>query len=149
MNVKLTALELQALAPLYAASSANGHDFGILDEVQWERGPKSMGGIVASLMKKGVIKYCVRTDGLADGSAAAQLTQFAFADHKAVKSLITILPRPAKKAGKDVYHVMADWKDIQGLADGFAEACRHFGLTVKEDPRCAGSDTFGYIVTKE
>lgn len=45
--------------------------------------------------------------------------------------------------------VSADWKDIDGLADDFIAACRHFGLYVYADPAYEGTDAYGYIVSEK
>jgi len=43
--------------------------------------------------------------------------------------------------------ISADWKDIDGLADGFIKACENFGVYVYEDPNYEGTDCYGYIIT--
>lgn len=50
----LTALETAALAALNKDSETNGHDFFILEYVEWDD-RKQLGGLVTSLQAKGII----------------------------------------------------------------------------------------------
>jgi len=48
---------------------------------------------------------------------------------------------------KNVKFVYADWKDMNGLINGFEKAIEHFGLFIYEDPQTEGTDTYGFIIT--
>ena len=45
--------------------------------------------------------------------------------------------------------VTADYKDTNGLIDGFIEACENFGLFVYEHPECEDSDMHGFVVSEQ
>jgi len=45
--------------------------------------------------------------------------------------------------------VHADWKDMNGLIEGFTEALENFGLFIYDDPECEGSDMYGFVVSNE
>ena len=45
--------------------------------------------------------------------------------------------------------IQADWKDVNGLIEGFIEALENFGLFIYEHPDMEGSDTYGFIVSNE
>ncbi|KKL77043.1 hypothetical protein LCGC14_2038850 [marine sediment metagenome] len=45
--------------------------------------------------------------------------------------------------------VIADWKDIEGLIEGFTEALENFGLFIYEHPEAEDTDTYGFIVSNE
>jgi len=55
--MKLTALEKSVLTALVKSSAGNGHDFGLIEEArECVATPRQLGGVVASLVKKGIIK---------------------------------------------------------------------------------------------
>lgn len=55
----------------------------------------------------------------------------------------------AKQSSKDSYCVLADWKDIEGLATRFGEAFHHFGFFVYPLPSCEGSDAYGFLISRD
>lgn len=50
-----TGLEKKALKAIIAESASNGHDFGVLNYVEWSGSRKQLGGIFTSLNAKGVV----------------------------------------------------------------------------------------------
>jgi len=63
--MKLTPLEIAVLKAMLASSRKNGHDFGIVEDCRSAVSkPSQLGGVVASLSKKGIIMVCepVTTD---------------------------------------------------------------------------------------
>ena len=99
----LTALETEALKSAYTSSEGNGHDFGYTDDIVIPgKSKQAVGGVVSSLIKKGVI---MRDD---------EFGQFAFLSfdlnnekYEAAKIVATFLsqkapvaPAPATKAPK-------------------------------------------------
>ena len=46
-----------------------------------------------------------------------------------------------------IARVSADYKDMQGLIDSFADAVRKFGLNIVDDPGCEGSDMVGFVIS--
>ena len=51
----LTRLEAQVMKALILSSHGNGHDFGLIEDARGVVGPSQLGGVVASLVKKGLI----------------------------------------------------------------------------------------------
>jgi hypothetical protein len=49
-----TELETQALAALNIESDSNGHDFGVLEYVEWAD-RQQLGGLLTSLQQKGAV----------------------------------------------------------------------------------------------
>lgn len=58
--INLTPLETAALAALNKDSETNGHDFFILEYVEWDD-RKQLGGLVTSLQAKGIIFEVTKT----------------------------------------------------------------------------------------
>jgi len=56
------------------------------------------------------------------------------------------VPKPPKTT--NMIKVAADWKDIEGLVDQLKEYLPALGLQVQDDPRYAGSDTYGLIISR-
>ena len=54
--MKFTKLEQALLPKLFKASAACGHDFGIMEECRGAVPVQALAGVVASLVKKGVIE---------------------------------------------------------------------------------------------
>ena len=55
-NVRLTPLEKKVLNALYDSADGNGHDFGFIEEARPAvESPRQLGGVVTSLIKKGLI----------------------------------------------------------------------------------------------
>jgi len=61
-------------------------------------------------------------------------------------ALLTSYIHGMKKLTKP-YSFYADWKDGDGLQEGFIKAIKLLGGFVYEDPMTEGSDTFGYIMS--
>lgn len=53
-KVQLTPLEAQVLNALNEESEANGHDFGVMELVEWKN-RNQLGGVVSQLLQKGVL----------------------------------------------------------------------------------------------
>jgi hypothetical protein len=54
-DVTLTDLEVKVLKALFKSADGNGHDFGFIEDGRKAvSDPKSLGGVVASLVKKGI-----------------------------------------------------------------------------------------------
>lgn len=53
--MELTELETKALAALNEDSRGNGHDFGVMEFVEWDGSRQQLGGLVTSLQAKGVL----------------------------------------------------------------------------------------------
>ncbi len=69
-----TPLEIKVLRALFASSRGNGHDFGFIEDGRKAvASPAQLGGVVASLVKKGAIEVyeAVTTD-------SGRFTQFKF-----------------------------------------------------------------------
>ena len=45
--------------------------------------------------------------------------------------------------------VYYDWKDIESAGEEFVSALKAFGLYVYKSPVCAGSDSFGWVISDE
>ena len=45
--------------------------------------------------------------------------------------------------------VQADWKDTEGLIDGFEKALENFGLFMYSDPEMDGSDEYAFVISNE
>lgn len=77
----LTALERKVLAVLLVSSAGNGHDFGFIEDAREAvDSPRQLGGVIASLVKKEVIRTYDPVNGW---------TQFTFRDgHEAIPALI-------------------------------------------------------------
>ena len=74
MSEKFTKLEISALKDLWASSQGNGHDFGFTNELPSI--PKaSRGGVIASLIEKGVIFI---HETLRVNKQGEQISQFGF-----------------------------------------------------------------------
>lgn len=43
--------------------------------------------------------------------------------------------------------VSADWKDVEGLIDGFRDALKKLGVVMISHPDFEGSDTYGFILS--
>jgi len=54
-TANLTRLEHNALAALVTESAGNGHDFGLVECVEWSGSRKALGALITSLQNKGVI----------------------------------------------------------------------------------------------
>lgn len=76
MTIILTDLEQKALAALQASSSDNGHDFGIMEEVEWKGSRKQLGALVTTLQQKGVVIEVAETIRI----ERRPITQFVLAD---------------------------------------------------------------------
>lgn len=72
--VKLTDLEIRAIKLLWESSYANGHDFGVTDELPGIA-LASRGGVVASLEKKGIIDV---HEAIRVNRTAKTIAQFTF-----------------------------------------------------------------------
>jgi hypothetical protein len=72
--MRLTYLESKALAALQTESYANGHDFGVLEQVDWPD-RRQLGALVTTLQVKGVITEVAKT--VVDGQT---ITQYVLAD---------------------------------------------------------------------
>lgn len=82
--MNLTPLETKVLRALYESSKGNGHDFGFIEDAREAVSSKNqLGGVVASLVKKGLFDVydAVRTD-------SGLWTQFVFKDHAAALNLL-------------------------------------------------------------
>lgn len=75
MKVNLTALESEILKKLQRESLFNGHDFGVVSNVQWNN-PMQLGGVLSSLFRKGVIVDISPVSIIGEG----EITQFVLAD---------------------------------------------------------------------
>jgi hypothetical protein len=53
--LNLTSYEKQVLKALYKSADGNGHDFGFIEDARGIVPKASLGGVVASLDKKGII----------------------------------------------------------------------------------------------
>jgi len=53
--IKLTSNEKKVLAALIKSSEGNGHDFGFIEDARDAVGPKSLAGVVSSLVKKKIL----------------------------------------------------------------------------------------------
>ena len=54
----LTQLEILAVLSAFESSNGNGHDFGFTDDIEITGvSKKAVGGVISSLIKKGVIVY--------------------------------------------------------------------------------------------
>lgn len=45
--------------------------------------------------------------------------------------------------------VSADWKDINGLIEGFEKALENFGLFMYDHPDMEGGDEYAFIISNE
>lgn len=54
MRPDITNLEYELLFRLMAESESNGHDFGVVENIEWPD-RKALGGLISSLRKKGFI----------------------------------------------------------------------------------------------
>lgn len=63
-RAKLTLLEATVLRVLIKSAAGNGDDFGFIEDARDAVNPKQLGGVVSSLVKKGVINVheAVTTD---------------------------------------------------------------------------------------
>ena len=76
-SVQLTELETKALRIFFDSASGNGHDFGFIEDLIDARimGRAQVGGVVASLVQKGVIFHC-GTETNTNGWGVGSYTQF-------------------------------------------------------------------------
>lgn len=68
--IEMTPLETLALARLNEESEANGHDFGVMELVDWKN-RNQLGGVVTSLLKKGILESVDEVQYI-DGEAVTQ-----------------------------------------------------------------------------
>jgi hypothetical protein len=73
-GLSLTALERVLIPLLQEESAANGHDFGVLEQVRWTD-RRQLGGVITSLQAKGVITEVDKT--VVDDQT---ITQYVLAD---------------------------------------------------------------------
>ena len=55
----------------------------------------------------------------------------------------------ARDKKKTNYWVVADWKDTDGLIQGFKEILENFNLHMYDMPSLDGSDTYGFIISSK
>jgi hypothetical protein len=114
----LTALEIKALVSAYESSAGNGHDFGYTDDIVIPGKSKQVvGGVIASLLKKGIIsrdpefgQFCFANFGYykndqLDCHQAAELVRLQFIDPTPApvmvkKSIPEVLNSLTSDAGK-------------------------------------------------
>lgn len=77
--VKLTPLEMEVLSQLYDSSWGNGHDFGLTDDVKLAN-PRSLGGVISSLVQKNIIEIHDEFPGLP--------VQFTFVEIQLVEKIL-------------------------------------------------------------
>jgi len=75
--VQLTELETKAMRVLFESAQGNGHDFGFIEDLIDARimGREQVGGVVSSLVQKGVIFHW-GTENNTNGFGAGSYTQF-------------------------------------------------------------------------
>lgn len=72
--MKLSKLERKVLKALYESANGNGHDFGLIEEARGAVAKADqLGGVVASLVKKGIIEVHKPVD-TGDGYIWTQFT---------------------------------------------------------------------------